>query len=138
MALALLALSFPLLRRWMPVLELDDGTAKALGVPVTAARLAVVTLAAALAAVAVAVAGPISFLGLVAAPVARGITGRPGFSAAGSGLAGALIVLVADLIGAHAFGELAVPVGVVAAAVGAPYLMFLLARSGRAGSGGMR
>lgn len=137
-ALVLLALCLPLLRRWMPVLELHDSTARALGVPVAAARLTVVALAAVLAALAVAVAGPIGFVGLVAAPAARGITGRPGFSAAGSALAGALIVLVADLIGAHLLGELAVPVGVVAAGVGAPYLMFLLARSGRTHSGGNR
>ncbi len=132
-AIVLLALCFPLLRRWMPVLELDDGTARALGVRVQTARLTVVTLAAALAALAVAVAGPIGFLGLVAAPVARGVTGRAGFSAGGAALAGALIVLVADLVGAHLLGELAVPVGVVAAGVGAPYLMYLLVRSGRRG-----
>ena len=134
-ALLLLTLCLPLLRRWMPLLELDDGTATALGVPVAAARAVVVGLAAVLAALAVAVAGPIGFLGLVAAPVARGITGRAGFSAVGPALSGALIVLVADLVGAHLLGALTVPVGVVAAAIGAPYLMFLLARSGRTRSG---
>ena len=137
-AMVLLVVCLPLLRRWMPVLELDDGTAAGLGVPVGAARLTAVAVAAVLAALAVAVAGPIGFLGLVAAPVARGITGRPGFSAAGAGLAGALIVLVADLAGAHFFGELAVPVGVVAAGIGAPYLMYLLARSGRGARRGTR
>ena len=137
-AMLLLVLCLPLLRRWMPALELDDGTATALGVPVAAARAVVVGLAAVLAALAVAVAGPIGFLGLVAAPVARGITGRAGFSAAGAALSGALIVLVADLVGAHLLGALTVPVGVVAAAVGAPYLMFLLARSGRPRRGGHR
>jgi iron complex transport system permease protein len=53
-----------------------------------------------------------------------------------SALLGALVVALSDLIAQHAFGDLQLPVGVVTGVVGAPYLMFLLARTNRVGSGG--
>ncbi len=55
----------------LDVLAADDETAQALGLPVVAARLAMLTLAALLAGSAVAVAGPVAFIGLGAPHLAR-------------------------------------------------------------------
>ena len=47
-------------------------------------------------------------------------------------LVGALLVLVADLVGQYAFGT-RFPVGVVTGVLGAPYLVYLIVRTNRAG-----
>ena len=52
-----------------------------------------------------------------------------------SALTGALVVVVADLLGRRLFSPIELPVGVLTAAVGAPYLMWLIART-RSRSGG--
>ncbi|HWR85360.1 MAG TPA: iron chelate uptake ABC transporter family permease subunit, partial [Rhodoglobus sp.] len=49
-----------------------------------------------------------------------------------SALVGALLVVVADLIAQHLLPvDLQVPVGVVTALIGAPYLLWLLTRADR-------
>ena len=48
-------------------------------------------------------------------------------------LVGALLVLVADLCGQYAFGT-RFPVGVVTGVLGAPYLLYLIVRTNRAGT----
>ena len=47
-------------------------------------------------------------------------------------LTGALVVLLGDFVAQHLLGE-QLPVGVVTGAVGAPYLLWLLATANRAG-----
>jgi iron complex transport system permease protein len=44
----------------------------------------------------------------------------------GSALAGALVVLLADLIGRTVAAPLELPVGIVTAVIGGPYLLWLL------------
>ena len=43
---------------------------------------------------------------------------------------------VADLVAQHAFAGIAVPVGIVTGLIGAPYLLWLIARGNRRGSDG--
>lgn len=134
-ALAVLLVSAPWCMRYLAGLELGDEVAAALGVPVTRARAVVLTIAVVLAALAVSVAGPLAFVGLVAAPIARRLTGTAGYAHLSAASIGALVVLAADNIGAHALGPIPVPAGVVTSVVGAPYLLFLLTRSaGRTGT----
>ena len=45
---------------------------------------------------------------------------------------GAVLVLAADLVGQFAFGA-RYPVGVITGALGAPYLIYLIARTNRTG-----
>ena len=47
-------------------------------------------------------------------------------------LVGALLVLVADFVGQFALGT-PLPVGVVTGVLGAPYLIYLIVRTNRAG-----
>jgi iron-siderophore transport system permease protein len=118
------------------ILQLGDETAYGLGLRVEGSRLGLIVVAVLLAAVATAAAGPIGFVAFVAPPIARWLTRSPGPAMITSALIGALVVALSDLIAQHAFGETQLPVGVVTGVVGAPYLMFLLARANRVGSGG--
>ncbi|GAB3569892.1 iron chelate uptake ABC transporter family permease subunit [Amycolatopsis endophytica] len=121
-----------LLGRTLSVLQLGDDAAMALGVRVERVRLGLLALAAALCGVATSVGGPIAFVAFLSGPIATRIlrTGRPGL--ASSALVGALITLLADFAAQHLLsGTHQLPVGVVTGAVGAPYLLYLLATANR-------
>jgi iron complex transport system permease protein len=118
------------------ILQLGDETAYGLGLRVEGSRLALIVVAVLLAAVATAAAGPIGFVAFVAPPIARWLTRSPGPAMVASALLGALVVALSDLVAQHALGHTQLPVGVVTGVIGAPYLMFLLARTNRIGSGG--
>ncbi|SNS56855.1 iron complex transport system permease protein [Micrococcales bacterium KH10] len=113
-------------------LGLGDDAAAALGVRVERTRLTLVLGAVGLMAFGTAGSGPIAFVAFMAGPIAGRIVGagRPPLLAAG--LVGALLVLIGDFLGQYAFGT-RYPVGVVTGALGAPFLIYLLIRTYRAG-----
>ncbi|MFE3829777.1 FecCD family ABC transporter permease [Streptomyces sp. NPDC059092] len=135
-ALALLVPPTFLAARPLRTLQLGDETAVGLGTRVERARLALVLCAVALAGVATAAAGPVAFVAFVSAPIARRLVPRRGAALLPAALTGALIVLVADFAAQHLLGSTQFPVGVVTGVIGAPYLLWLLARANRAGRGG--
>jgi ABC-type enterobactin transport system permease subunit len=116
--------------RALGVLQFGDDTARGLGVRLPLAQSAVVLLAVLAVAVAVAAAGPITFVALVVPQIAVRLTGgaRPPLLA--SALLGAVLVVGADLVTRTVLPE-ALPVGILTAAVGAPYLLWLLVRGRR-------
>lgn len=115
------------------VLQFGDDAATGLGVRAQRARAAVIAVAVALAAAGVAAAGPVAFVAFMAAPIARRIAGG-GLALLPAALVGAAVVALADLAGRHLLpGDVQVPVGVVTGAVGAPYLLWLLATGARGG-----
>jgi iron complex transport system permease protein len=115
--------------RALNILSLGDAPARALGQRVEFARGSLIVVAVALATGAVAVAGTVAFAGLVAPHAARRLVG-PAFEALlpVSALFGALLLLVADLIGRTVIAPSQLPVGLVTAVIGAPYLLYLLRR----------
>lgn len=117
-------------------LQLGDDVARGLGVAVEKSRLVLILCAVALAAVATASAGPIAFVALVAPQIARRLVGGGSVALLPSALMGACIVLVADIIARRALAPTEFPVGIVTAIVGAPYLLWLLARANRVGRAG--
>ncbi|GAB3244884.1 FecCD family ABC transporter permease [Nocardioides dilutus] len=117
------------------LLMLGDDTAAGLGLRVERSRLLLVLVAVALAALATAAAGPVEFVALLAAPIARRLVGSP-LALVPAALVGAVLVLGADVVAREALPTTALPVGVVTGIIGAPYLLWLLARSNRIGSGG--
>ncbi len=128
LCLAVLALLTALVAPRLALLELGDDAARALGVRVTAARIAVVALGAALCAVAVAVVGPLSFVAFMCHPLATRLLGRRG-NLAVTALTGSTLVVVSDLLAAHLFGiGHGLPVGVVTGALGAVFLLLLLSK----------
>lgn len=113
-------------------LQLGDESAIALGVRPETCRAALLTCGAALAAAAVAVAGPVTFVALITPHVARMLAGPlTGGVVLLAGALGAGLVLASDVVAQHAFSPTSLPVGIVTAAVGAPYFLFLLRGTNR-------
>lgn len=111
------------------VLQLGDDVTRGLGISLERTRLSLIVTGCALAAVAVATAGPVAFVALIVPHVARMLAGPlSGSVLVLTGVAGAIFLLAADMIAQHAL-PVTLPVGVVTAAVGAPYFLFLLYRS---------
>jgi iron complex transport system permease protein len=111
------------------VVQLGDDVSRSVGLPLERTRLALIVTGCGLAALAVAVAGPVAFVALMAPHIARMLTGPlSGSVMLFTAVVGALVVLGADTIGQHLL-PVSLPVGVVTAAVGAPYFLFLLYRS---------
>ncbi|MFE0821522.1 FecCD family ABC transporter permease [Streptomyces sp. NPDC058847] len=132
--LAVLVLAPVLLskERDLSALGLGDDTASALGVRVERTRVTVIVAAVGLIAFATAAAGPIAFVAFLSGPIAARLTGTGGSLLVPAGLVGALLVLVADFTGQYAF-DTRYPVGVVTGILGAPYLVYLIVRTNRAG-----
>ncbi|MER7281016.1 iron ABC transporter permease [Dactylosporangium sp. NPDC000244] len=132
-----------LLSRRLDVLGLGDDAAASLGVPVRSTRLLAVLCAVLLTSVSVTLAGPIAFIGL-AAPVAVrlaanriGVLGRHGFLVPACGLAGALLVLLADavlraVLGAQAAAS--IPTGIATSLLGSAVIVVLALRLRDAGA----
>lgn len=120
------------LQRPLGVLRLGDDSAAGLGVRVGTVRVVLIIGAVALLAFATAAAGPIAFVAFMAGPIAARITGPGAALLVPSALVGAVLVLVADLLGQYAF-DTRYPVGVITGILGAPYLVYLLIRTNRSG-----
>ncbi|TDD22466.1 FecCD family ABC transporter permease [Nonomuraea diastatica] len=118
--------------RNLSAMQLGDDTAAALGVRVERTRVTVIVAAVGLIAFATAAAGPIAFVAFLSGPIAARIVGAGGSLLVPAGLVGALLVLVADFAGQFAF-DARYPVGVVTGVLGAPYLVYLIVRTHRAG-----
>ncbi|MCC2320424.1 FecCD family ABC transporter permease [Cellulomonas xiejunii] len=120
------------LARRLPALQLGDDAAAGLGVQPDRSRLALLLVAVAVIAVATAATGPIAFVAFLSGPIAHRLLRGTGPVVVPAGLVGALLVLVADLVGQHLLVH-RFPVGVVTGVLGAPYLLWLLARTNRSG-----
>lgn len=134
-ALVALVLLGPLLlarARDLGALQLGDDTAAGLGVRVDRTRLLVVLAAVGLVAFATAASGPIAFVAFLSGPIAARLLGANGNRLVPAMLVGALLVLVADLVGQYALGT-RYPVGVVTGVLGAPFLLYLIVRQNRSG-----
>ena len=129
---ALGSLLLVLFARYLKILELGEASAITLGVRTDGIRLLLVLSAVALIAFATAVTGPVAFVSFLAGPIAARLVGHGQDALIPSGLVGALLVLLADLLGQYAFGT-RFPVGVVTGILGAPYLLYLLIRMNRIG-----
>ncbi|MFC7405314.1 FecCD family ABC transporter permease [Georgenia alba] len=119
--------------RNLSVMQLGDDAAAALGVRLERTRRSVIVVAVCLIAFATAASGPIAFVAFLAGPLAARLVGPRGSLLVPAALVGALLVLVADLAAQFAFGS-RYPVGVVTGVLGAPYLVYLIVRTNRAGA----
>ncbi|MEU0129976.1 MULTISPECIES: iron chelate uptake ABC transporter family permease subunit [unclassified Streptomyces] len=109
-------------------MHLGDEVAAGLGVRYSRVRALLLLCAVLLAAVAVSAAGPVPFVALVAPQVAMRLTRCPTPPMVASGLVGALLLNGADLTARTAL-PMTLPVGVVTAAIGGPFLVYLLVRA---------
>ena len=116
------------LMRSLRTLQVGDLTARSAGMSLERTRLALIAVACGLSAFAVAVAGPIGFVALMAPHLARLVSGpMSGRVFLFTGAMGVILVLSADIVGQHAL-PVSMPAGLLTAAVGAPYFLFLLYR----------
>jgi iron complex transport system permease protein len=116
-----------LLSRSMNVLSLGDETAQSLGLNVERARLLAVGVAALLAGAAVSAAGMVAFVGLVIPHIVRLMTGDDHRTLLPlSSLLGASLVVYADVFARVVQAPVEIPMGIVTAAIGAPFLLYLI------------
>ena len=128
--LALLAFGAFYASRTLNVLGLGEAAATGLGVNVPRARAALTAVAVGASGLACAVGGGLTFVGLVCPHMARRLVG-PNFRALVPAcvLVGAVLMLLADIVSRTLLAPNEIPVGIVAAVIGAPYFLYLLARS---------
>jgi iron complex transport system permease protein len=112
------------------VLRLGEDSARALGVRLQAGQAVLLAIAVLLASVAVAAAGPIPFVALIAPQVALRLVRSAGPPVLTGGLTGAVLVVGSDVLSRTVL-PVDLPVGVLTAAIGAPYLIHLLVRRTR-------
>ncbi len=125
-AIALGLIPMVLLRWRMNLMTLDDDEARALGVETARIRILLVASATLMTAAAVSVSGIIGWIGLLVPHVARIFVG-PDFSRllpAALMLGGGYLVGVDAL--ARSVAEIEVPLGILTAALGAPFFLWLL------------
>lgn len=128
--LALLVAGALYASRTLNVLGLGEAAATGLGVNVPRARAALTAVAVGASGLACAVGGGLTFVGLVCPHMARRLVG-PNFRVLvpATVLVGAVLMLLADIISRTLLAPNEIPVGIVAAVIGAPYFLYLLAKS---------
>jgi len=121
------------LSRPLDLLSLGEDEAASLGLPVHAARMAILCAASLIAGAATSVAGAVPFVGLIAPHALRPVVGPLGrHLIPASFLGGALLVVVADIGARTLSSRIELPLGSLTALVGAPYfLLALRANEGR-------
>ncbi|GAA5091942.1 FecCD family ABC transporter permease [Nocardia iowensis] len=116
--------------RTLAALRLGADTTRSLGVRIQTQQAILIGAAVVGSSVATAVVGPVSFVALAAPQIARRVLRTPGEPLIGSALIGAILVVGADVASRSVFPA-DLPVGIVTAAFGGPFLLYLLVRMNR-------
>jgi iron complex transport system permease protein len=115
--------------RELDALLLGELAAQSVGVDVPRVRLRVVLSVSLIVGAAVAVAGPVGFVGLLVPHLLRLIVGAPHRALVPlSFLGGGVFVVLADVVARTLLVPAEIPVGIVTAAMGAPFFLALLVR----------
>ncbi len=115
--------------RHLNILQLGDEVAKGLGLRVHLTRTFLTALAALLAASAVCVAGLLGFVGLIIPHTARLLIGSDyRFLLPATAFLGAAVIIFSDTFARIIFAPIELPVGILMAALGAPFFLYLLRR----------
>ncbi|MGL6345127.1 MAG: FecCD family ABC transporter permease [Waterburya sp.] len=118
------------LARELNILNLGDEIALSLGSRVEWQRGLLLLTSVALAGASIATAGAVSFVGLMAPHLARQLVGvsHEGLIPVAA-MMGGMLVVIADFLGRVMFAPLELPCGIITAAVGAPYFVYLLIKN---------
>lgn len=133
-ALVVVVAPLVVLSRRLDTLALGDDLAASLGLRVDRSRALFLLLATVLAAAATSAAGAISFVALAAPQLAQRVARRPHPPLFTSAAVGAAVVVWADLLARQGLswlglGATELPVGLLTAVIGAPYLLYVVARA---------
>jgi iron complex transport system permease protein len=113
--------------RDLNVLLLGEEDAHGLGIEVERSKRILLALASLMTAAAVAVAGVVGFVGLIVPHVMRLLVGPDHrVLLPTSAIAGAVFLVISDTVARTAVAGTELPVGIVTAAVGAPFFLYLL------------
>ena len=128
LSLTVLAMGM-LFSRWLTILPLGQPLSDALGLPVRKSRILILVLCGVATGTASLLVGPLSFVGLIAPHIAL----RAGFVTArdhlvGSFLLGSLLMALADIGARTATFPYELPLGLFAAMIGAPYLVWQIGK----------
>jgi iron complex transport system permease protein len=109
-------------------MHFGDDVAAGLGVRYSAVRAVLLLCAVLLAGVAVSAAGPVPFVALVAPQITMRLLRTPVPPLVASGIFGALLLIGSDLVARTVLPN-DLPVGIVTAIIGGPFLVYLLVRA---------
>jgi iron complex transport system permease protein len=113
----------------MNVIAMGEDVAKGLGLKTGLIKFIALSIVVLLAGGAVAIAGPIGFIGIVIPHIAKKIIGIDHrWLIPYSGLLGAILLLAADIGARYIIMPQEVPVGVMTAAIGAPFFIYIARR----------
>jgi len=116
--------------RTIDFLQLGEERALTLGIEAPSRVLSILALAAFATGASVAVGGIIGFVGLVCPHLARGIVGERGTrSIVASALVGAGLLCVSDVVARLVIAPKELPLGVVTALIGSPFLVWTIFRA---------
>ncbi|GAA3954889.1 iron ABC transporter permease [Gordonia caeni] len=116
--------------RDLRALGLGLDTSRSLGLRVGPVVTGTLVVAVIVASLSVSAAGPIAFVGLLAPQIAMRLAATPQPTPVTAGLTGAALVLFADVLTRTALPG-GLPVGVVTAALGGPFLIYLMIQAAR-------
>ncbi len=119
----------PLLARGLNALLLGEAEAFHLGVHVQLVKRTAIVVTAALTGTAVAFSGVIGFVGIIAPHLLRLAIGPDHrYLLPGSALLGGIVLVAADMVARTIVAPAELPIGIVAAAIGAPFFLWILLR----------
>jgi len=116
------------LTRGLAAMRFNDSVAIGLGVRLQAMRIGTLIVTVALTALAVSVSGPVGLVALIAPEAARYLGGQHGVPVLNSALAGAILTVFADWVGRTMLAPIELPVGIILAIIGGPYLLWIILR----------
>lgn len=115
--------------RTLDILSLKEESSIGLGLNIFREKIILFLSAVSLSAVAVSVTGSLSFVGLIAPHIAKSIWGNRAKDYLYNSLfMGAILLVIADLIGKNIIPPEGVATGTVFSIIGAPYLIYLIAK----------
>lgn len=117
--------------RRLALLEMGDEMASQLGVPPARTRTIMVLTAVALTAIATAAAGPIAFVALAGPQLARRLTASADAPLISGALAGAALLVGADLASQRVAFAINLPIGLATGLLGGGYLLWLVRQGSR-------
>jgi iron complex transport system permease protein len=114
---------------------LGESEARHLGIAINGVKREIVLLTALAVGVAVVISGNIAFVGLVVPHILRGFIGPDHrYLLPSSALAGAMLLVIADMIARTIIAPAELPAGILTALVGAPVFFYLLIRGNVSGN----
>ncbi|MCB2052370.1 MAG: iron ABC transporter permease, partial [Novosphingobium sp.] len=119
----------PFMSRGLNALALGEATAAHLGVPVQRLKHVTIIMVSAVVGACVAISGGIGFVGIVVPHLLRLFIGPDNrYLLPASALLGAIMLMAADAVSRTIVAPAELPIGIVTAAVGAPFFLWILLR----------